>query len=63
MPATARVLVVDDVLATGGTAAAACRLAERVGANVVGLSFMMVLEFLHGADRLAGRRVSTIVTL
>lgn len=63
LPPQARVLVVDDVLATGGTAAAACRLTERVGANVVGLSFMMTLEFLHGSDRLAGRRVSTIITI
>jgi adenine phosphoribosyltransferase len=60
--ATARVLVVDDVLATGGTARATCRLVERVGAVVVGLSFLLVLEFLHGRDALTGRRVETVVT-
>ncbi len=59
----ARVLVVDDVLATGGTAAAACRLVERVGGTVVGLSFLMVLGFLGGADALRGRRVETILTV
>ncbi len=59
----ARVLVVDDVLATGGTAAAACRLVERVGGTVVGLSFLMELGFLGGADALRGRRVEKILTV
>lgn len=63
IPPGARVLVVDDVLATGGTAAAACRLVERVGGEVAGLSFLMALAFLHGADELKGRRVETIVTV
>ncbi|MDE3127125.1 MAG: adenine phosphoribosyltransferase [Gemmatimonadota bacterium] len=61
--AGARVLVVDDVLATGGTAAAACRLIDRVGGQVVGLSFLMELSFLHGIDELRGRRVERIVTV
>jgi adenine phosphoribosyltransferase len=60
--ATARVLIVDDVLATGGTAAATCRLVESLGATVVGLSFLLALSFLSGAERLAGRRVSSILT-
>lgn len=59
----ARVLVVDDVLATGGTAAAACRLVERVGATVVGLSFLMTLSFLGGVEALKGRRVETLLTV
>ena len=63
LPPEARVLVVDDVLATGGTAAAACRLVERVGGKVIGLSFLMVLGFLKGADELRGRRVDTVVTV
>ena len=63
VPAGARVLVVDDVLATGGTAAATCRLVERVGGDVVGLSFLMELSFLHGLEQLAGRRVERIVTV
>jgi adenine phosphoribosyltransferase len=63
LPGEARVLVVDDVLATGGTAAAACRLVERVGGNVIGLSFLMVLSFLNGLDELRGRRVESILTV
>jgi adenine phosphoribosyltransferase len=50
-----RVLIVDDVLATGGTAEAACNLVERAGAEVVGLAFVIELGFLGGAERLAGR--------
>jgi adenine phosphoribosyltransferase len=58
----ARVLIVDDVLATGGTAAATCRLVESLGATVVGLSFLLALSFLSGAERLGGRQVSSIIT-
>ncbi|HEY2164465.1 MAG TPA: adenine phosphoribosyltransferase [Gemmatimonadaceae bacterium] len=58
----ARVLIVDDVLATGGTAAATCRLVESLGATVVGLSFLLALSFLSGAERLGGRQVSSILT-
>lgn len=50
-----RVMVVDDVLATGGTSAAAIRLVERHGATVVGASFLIELAFLKGRDRLATR--------
>lgn len=57
----ARVLVVDDVLATGGTARATCELMERVGAEVVGLSFLIVLDFLNGRGRLGGRRIETVL--
>ena len=57
-----RVLLVDDVLATGGTAAAACKVIERLGAELVGCTFLMVLSFLSGSSHLAGRRVSTLVT-
>lgn len=51
----ARVLVVDDVLATGGTAAATCRLVERQGGMVVGVSVLMELGFLRGRDALGSR--------
>jgi adenine phosphoribosyltransferase len=57
----ARVLVVDDVLATGGTALAACALLERLGATVVGLGFLISLGFLPGVARLADRRVEALV--
>jgi adenine phosphoribosyltransferase len=50
-----RVLIVDDVLATGGTAEAACELVERAGGKVVGLAFIIELEFLKGADKIKGR--------
>lgn len=57
-----RVLLVDDVLATGGTAAAACEVVERLGAAVAGCSLLMVLSFLDGGRRLSGRRISTLLT-
>ncbi len=57
-----RVLVVDDVLATGGTAAATLELLDRIGAEVVGISFVMELAFLEGRDRLAGREIDALVT-
>jgi adenine phosphoribosyltransferase len=56
-----RVLVVDDVLATGGTADATCRLLERLGAEVVGCSFLIALGFLPGLERLKERSVSALV--
>jgi adenine phosphoribosyltransferase len=55
------VLVVDDVLATGGTAAATCRLVERVGARVLACQFLLELGFLAGRDKLAGRRLESLL--
>jgi adenine phosphoribosyltransferase len=57
-----QVLLVDDVLATGGTAEATCRLIERVGARVAGCSFLLALSFLSGLERLGARRVAALVT-
>ncbi len=57
----ARVLIVDDVLATGGTAAAACRLVEALGGQVAGLSFLMSLSFLGGDRAIQGRRAESLV--
>ncbi|MDQ2668101.1 MAG: adenine phosphoribosyltransferase [Gemmatimonadota bacterium] len=51
-PPAARVLVVDDVLATGGTARAACDLIQRVGGEVVGCSFLLQVTGLKGLERL-----------
>src|SRR5438105_6594732 len=48
------VLIVDDVLATGGTASATVRLVERLGGSVIGLGFVIELAFLHGRDKLPG---------
>jgi adenine phosphoribosyltransferase len=56
-----RVLVVDDVLATGGTAAAACALVESLGASVVGCSFLVELSFLDGRRKLERRRLERLV--
>lgn len=56
-----RVLIVDDLLATGGTAQAAVRLVERCRARVVGLAFLVELDFLSGRDLLAGHEVHTLV--
>lgn len=56
-----RALIVDDVLATGGTACATCELIERTGAQVVGCSFLMALTFLPGVASLASRRVASLV--
>jgi adenine phosphoribosyltransferase len=56
-----QVLIVDDVLATGGTAAATLRLAERLGGVVVGFAFFIELGFLHGRDRLDGREVHAVI--
>jgi adenine phosphoribosyltransferase len=54
-----RALLVDDVLATGGTAAAACALIESLGASVAGCSFLLRLGFLEGLGKLAGRHVAS----
>ena len=56
-----RVVLVDDVIATGGTAAAACQLIESLGATVVGCSFLMRLGFLDGLQRLANRNVTSVL--
>ncbi|MDF1502630.1 adenine phosphoribosyltransferase [Roseisolibacter sp. H3M3-2] len=58
-----RVLVVDDVLATGGTAAAACELVEGLGGTVVGCAFLLALDFLDGRARLGGRPERSLVRL
>ena len=56
-----RVLVVDDLLATGGTMAATLRLIARLGGTVVGTAFLIELAFLKGRDRLAGQRIDSLI--
>jgi adenine phosphoribosyltransferase len=61
LPSGARAVIVDDVLATGGTAAAVVALVQTAGAELVGLSFLMALRFLDGRARVGGARVETLV--
>jgi len=56
-----RVLIVDDLLATGGTAAAASRLVQEVGGEVIGLGFVVELTFLNGRSKLAGYDVFSLL--
>ncbi|MFI5200628.1 MAG: adenine phosphoribosyltransferase [Candidatus Limnocylindrales bacterium] len=56
-----RVLVVDDLLATGGTVRGTIDLVERLQGEVVGLGFLVELQFLNGRDRLQGLRVESVV--
>src|ERR671932_121852 len=58
----ARVLVHDDLLATGGTARTLCRLVEQLGGTVVACGFLIELTFLAGRERLAGYDVHALIT-
>jgi adenine phosphoribosyltransferase len=58
----ARVLVHDDLLATGGTAGALCGLVEQAGGVVAGCAFVIELAFLNGRERLNGYDVRSLVT-
>jgi len=57
-----RVLIVDDVLATGGTARATARLVERIGGKVVGIAFLIELGFLKGRQKLDGYDLFTLIS-
>jgi len=56
-----RVLIVDDLIATGGTAVATAKLVERLGGEVVGLGFIVELTFLHARERLGGYEVVSLI--
>jgi adenine phosphoribosyltransferase len=56
-----RILIVDDVLATGGTARAAIDLARKAGGTIVGASFLIELDFLNGRSKLAGEPVYSVL--
>jgi adenine phosphoribosyltransferase len=57
-----RVLMHDDLLATGGTMKAACTLVEQLGGTIIGISFLIELAFLHGRDVLRPHEVFSILT-
>ena len=57
----ASVLIVDDLLATGGTVAGTIELVKKLGGNIVGLAFLIELQDLHGRDRLAGYEITTLL--
>jgi adenine phosphoribosyltransferase len=56
-----RVLLVDDLLATGGTAAASAQLVQKVGAEILAIRFLIELSFLNGRDKLKGLKVESLV--
>src|SRR5262249_30284083 len=57
----ANVLLVDDLLATGGTMVAGCKLVEKAGGQVAGCAFLVELTFLHGAERLKPHEVFSLI--
>ena len=56
-----KILMVDDLLATGGTMAAAVKLVEQQGANIVGVAFLIELAFLHGAAKLGDHKIHSLI--
>ncbi len=58
----AKVLMVDDLLATGGTMAAACELIEKIGGEIVGISFLIELAELAGRKKLSGYKITTAIS-
>ena len=57
-----RVLLLDDLLATGGTMAAACQLVNGLGGQIVGIAFLIELAFLHGRAKLADHEILSLIT-
>ena len=58
----AKVLMVDDLLATGGTMAAACKLIEKMGGHIVGIAFLIELGELGGRQKLTGYEITTLIS-
>ena len=57
-----RVLIVDDLLATGGTVQATCKLVEKLGGEIIGTTFLIELSFLHGREKLKGYDVFSVIS-
>lgn len=58
----AKVLMVDDLLATGGTMAAACKLIEKIGGQIAGIAFLIELKELAGRDKLRGYNINAVIS-
>jgi adenine phosphoribosyltransferase len=58
----AKVLMIDDLLATGGTMAAACKLVEKIGGQIVGIAFLIELSELAGREKLGDYRINTVLS-
>jgi len=58
----AKVLMIDDLLATGGTMSAACELIEKIGGDILGITFLIELMELAGRDKLGGYKVATVLS-
>jgi adenine phosphoribosyltransferase len=56
-----RILIVDDLLATGGTVRGTIELVERLKGQIVGLAFLVELQFLKGRERLAGYKATSVI--
>ncbi|KPL19989.1 MAG: adenine phosphoribosyltransferase [candidate division Zixibacteria bacterium SM23_81] len=56
-----KVLIVDDLLATGGTVAATCQMVEKVGGEIVGIAFLIELDFLRGRKKLNGYELLSLI--
>ena len=58
----AKVLMIDDLLATGGTMAASCKLVEKVGGRIAGIAFLVELVELAGREKLQGYKIKTVIS-
>jgi adenine phosphoribosyltransferase len=58
----AKVLMVDDLLATGGTMVAACKLIEKIGGHIAGIAFLVELSDLKGREKLAGYKLTSVIS-
>ena len=56
-----RVLLIDDLIATGGTAAASCKLIEKLGAEIIGCAFLVELDFLNGRKKLSKYNIHSLI--